>query len=193
MSTEAPIETEIKLAVQDPTSAAALLVRHGFTIRKERVFESNVIFDTASRDLRSAGCALRVRTAGSAAILTFKGPAERTRHKSREEIETELGDAAAASRILGHLGYHPAFRYEKYRTEFARTGDPGLVTLDETPIGCFLELEGEAEWIDKTANALGFSEKDYVTSSYTALYVCQCNARGIAPTNMVFQATSYNS
>ena len=53
--------------------------------------------------------------------------------------------------------------------------NPGVVTLDETPIGWFLELEGSPDWIDKTARQLGFSEEDYVILSYAALYLTYCN------------------
>jgi hypothetical protein len=31
--------------------------------------------------------------------------------------------------------------------------EPGIITLDETPIGVFLELEGGKYWIDGTAGA----------------------------------------
>ena len=79
-----------------------------------------------------------------------KGRRAPARSKSREEIETELADGAAFEAILAALGYSRTFRYEKYRTKFvsaSRTGS-GLITLDETPIGSFLELEGPEYWID---------------------------------------------
>ena len=186
MSAHGPIETEIKLAVADPASATALLAQNGFVVSKPRVFESNVVFDSVSRDLRSSGCVLRVRSAGTQNVLTFKGRAERARHKSREEIEIEVSDAGSASAILARLGYRPTFRYEKYRTEFAYPREQGVVTLDETPVGCFLELEGEAGWIDTTAKQLGFSETDYMTASYGSLYARHCAELGVEPTNMVF-------
>jgi adenylate cyclase, class 2 len=187
MSAPGPIETEIKLAVPDPESAASLLAGRGFTVSKSRIFESNVVFDTTSRDLRSTGCVLRLRSAGAENILTFKGRADRTRHKSREEIETLVSDPAAAAAILAFLGYQPAFRYEKYRTEFTRAGDRGVVTLDETPVGCFMELEGEPDWIDRVASELGASEADYITASYGSLYARHCTLSGIQPTDMVFK------
>ncbi len=90
-------------------------------------------------------------------------------------------------RILEQLGYHPSFRYEKYRTEFVHSqSDAALVTLDETPIGDFLELEGPGEWIDQTARQLGFSPRDYVLDSYARLYVADCERRGMEPGHMVF-------
>jgi adenylate cyclase, class 2 len=184
------VETEIKLPVADPNAAIALLTNAGFSLVKPRTFESNIIFDTPANHLRSSGCVLRVRRAGEDQILTFKGPADRRRHKSREEIEIAVSDASKTTRILGGLGYYPQFRYEKYRTEFARQGESGLVTLDETPVGCFLELEGQPDWIDKIARDLGFDESHYITASYGTLYVRHCQAQGVEPSDMVFQHTS---
>jgi len=55
--------------------------------------------------------------------------------------------------------------------------------LDETPLGVFLELEGPARWIDRTARALGFSESDYITDSYAELHR---RSRGGEAGDMVF-------
>ena len=76
----------------------------------------------------------------------------------------------AFGQILTRLGYQPSFAYEKFRTTFRAAGEEGIVTLDETPIGDFLELEGPGSWIDQTAITLGFGSADYITSSYAALY-----------------------
>ena len=79
-----------------------------------------------------------------------------THHKQRVEREFMASNADECLAVFAGVGFHPAFRYEKYRTEFARRarrgekGKQGLVTLDETPIGVFMELEGPAEWIDRT-------------------------------------------
>ena len=88
--------------------------------------------------------------------------------------------------MLQRLGFDPKFRYEKFRTEYHRLGDPGVVLLDETPIGDFVEIEGPGPWIDSTASKLGFKKSSYVLDSYIRLYFQWCQARGIAPSNMTF-------
>jgi adenylate cyclase, class 2 len=178
-------EIEIKIAIAAAADAMALLRAKGFAVIAPRVFESNDVFDTSRGALQAQGCVLRIRAAGEC-VLTFKGPATHDRHKSREEFETGISDAVSASRILQHLGYAVCFRYEKYRTEFARAGDPGVVTLDETPIGDFIEIEGPADWIDETAKELGFTEEQYLTASYGSLYRQYCAEKGVTPAHMVF-------
>ena len=42
--------------------------------------------------------------------------------------------------------------------------------IDETPIGTFLEIEGDAAGITAAAEALGFAPADYLTGSYAALF-----------------------
>lgn len=172
-------ETEIKLRAASAAEATAKLTAAGFAVYRPRVFESNVLLDAADGRLYTRGEALRVRERGGETILTYKGPVQRDRHKSREEIETGAGEAAPLLAILDRLGFRPTYRYEKYRTEYARPGEDGIATVDETPLGCFLELEGEGDWIDRTAAILGYGENDYLTDSYSAIYRRYCQENGM--------------
>jgi adenylate cyclase class 2 len=154
----------------DPASARRHVEQAGYRARGPRTLEADQLYDLSGGDLRLSGRLLRLRTRGAKWTLTYKGPALSVRHKSREEIETDVADGVALAAILNGLGFNPGFRYEKYRTTFAAEGEAGIVTLDETPIGLFLELEGPADWIDQAAARLGYSAADYVTSSYGALF-----------------------
>jgi hypothetical protein len=60
------------------------------------------------------------------------------------------------------------------------------LTLDETPIGCFIELEGEPGWIDVVAEKLGFDESSYITASYGGLYRQHRERAPEAPEWMIF-------
>ena len=128
-----------------------------------------------------------MRQAGRTQTLTFKGPPLPAKHKTREELELEISSAGTMGTIIERLGLRPVFRYEKYRAEFRRPGSAGTVTLDETPIGWYLELEGAPRWIDRTARELGFSEEDYITASYGALYQQWRPLHGVKPADMVFR------
>ncbi len=187
---ESAIETEIKLPVVSTAETVARLRGFGFEVAVPRLLEANTLYDTQAEELRGRRMMLRLRQAGDRFVLTWKGPPEPGPHKARPEIESTLGSIENVDKILRHLGYEPRFRYEKYRTEFHKAGEPGAtVTLDETPVGTFLELEGPGDWIDSTAKKLGYTERDYVLDSYGGLYRSFCAERGVTPTHMVFAGT----
>lgn len=178
------LEVEIKLPVSDLIATKEHITQLGWRPLTPRTFEINVLLDLADSSLRNQGVVLRLRQYGDRAVLTYKGPGQDAKHKVREEFETSVGDLQTLQVILGHLGYHPTFRYEKYRTEF--TDNTGHLTLDETPIGNFLELEGPPDWIDAQAALLGYSESDYITLSYGRLYAAYCQRTNQPMGHMVF-------
>ena len=181
------IETEVKIAVGQPDEIRGLLRTRGFAETVSRRLEINTLYDTPDNRLRRNSMLLRIREVGSDCIITWKGPGTEGPHKSRPELETFAGSAEKLGRIFTKIGFQPTFRYEKFRTEYKISAlSPGVVTLDETPIGTFLELEGPGDWIDGTATALGFTPADYILESYGRLYIADCQRRGIEPGNMVF-------
>jgi adenylate cyclase class 2 len=136
------------------------------------------------RGKKSAGSA--AGAAKQRAVLTYKGPAPEgddargangahgPRYKIREEHEVRVEDAGELERIFQGMGLSPCFRYEKYRSTYRLPGLAGLtVELDETPIGDFLELEGDSAAIDRAAALLGFGPADYITKSYGILFLEQ--------------------
>jgi adenylate cyclase class 2 len=70
--------------------------------------------------------------------------------------------------MLERLGLRASFRYQKHREVWSWEGQE--VVVDETPIGTFLEIEGDAAGIARVAAALGFSSADYLADSYVALF-----------------------
>ena len=181
-------EIEIKLRVSGAPAARRLLEAARFHVHRRRVFEDNVILDTPDLALRSRGSVLRVRTAGTASTVTYKGRRSTGRYKSREEMEIAVSSTGMALEIFESLGFYRVFRYQKYRTEYSRRGARGVVMLDETPIGCFLEIEGSRRWIDGSARKLGFHKADFITASYGELYFQFCAERGVKPRDMVFSS-----
>jgi adenylate cyclase class 2 len=164
-------ESEIKLRVPDPAAARDALAGIGATLRLPRHFEDNVLFDDARASLRATGRIVRLRRREPGeAILTYKGQKRIVEGiRSREEVESAIGDAAALQAILAALGLRPAFRYQKYRESWAWR-DVEIV-VDETPIGTYLEIEGPLATIHAAARALGFDPKDYITESYIGLFL----------------------
>ena len=207
-------ETEIKIRVPDMPALLDKLSALGIRPRG-RVLEYNTLFDTENADLRNRGCLLRLRTETPApnssspggperAILTAKFPAPADTEKGRlsaykHALEREVVLPETPSRrspskrklvdrgwafALGCLGLHSKFRYEKYRTSFRADG--ANIDLDETPVGVFLELEGEPELIDRVARCLGYSPEDYIRSSYYGLYATEQRKKGRPVRHMLF-------
>jgi adenylate cyclase, class 2 len=180
-----------------------------------KVHEENVIFDTPQGGLAKHGQLLRIRTETPEArkksknsrpkqriILTFKQPMTQQAaagiestsdgpYKVREEIEVEVAKAGNLAKIFAGLGLAGWFRYEKYRTTFRLPSSKDwakglLIELDETPIGTFVELEGPGAAIDRAAQELGYSKRDYILKNYLRLYMEDCRRKGEQPRHMVF-------
>ena len=177
-------EVEVKLRVDSAAGARRLLRGAGFRIARGRKLERNTLYDTPDQRLRKGGRLLRIRETGGRALLTFKGRATVGRHKSRAELELPVAAPATLAAILTRLGLSARFRYEKFRTEYTDGG--GLATLDETPIGVFVELEGSPAWIDRAARRLGYSPRQYITASYAALFLRHHPPGRGRPSDMLF-------
>jgi adenylate cyclase class 2 len=188
------IETEIKFRVEDAADLAGRLRKAGFHEETPRTFESNVLFDTADRKMRARTEILRVRNYGGKWVITHKrlpdaGPGEDA-HKHRIETETEVGDGNVLAEVFKSIGLVEAFRYEKWRSEWS--DGEGHCVIDETPIGVFAELEGEAEWIDRTAGKLGVEKSAYMTLSYGRLFEQWCAKHKCAARDLTFEAIRQN-
>jgi adenylate cyclase class 2 len=165
----APRETEVKLRVRDLSAVREALRRAGAELVRARHLEDNLLFDDASGSLGSQGCVLRLRRTPDGGLLTFKGPRQvEAGVKSREERQTKVAEPSVLDEILRCLGYRPVFRYQKYRESYRHRGQS--VEVDETPIGAFLEIEGDLEGIRAVATELGYSAADYVGESYVGLF-----------------------
>jgi hypothetical protein len=82
------------------------------------------------------------------------------------------------------------FRYQKYREEFSTPGV--VVAIDETPVGTYVELEGDEDAILTMTTALGRSPADFIIDSYYRLFRLFLKRRdefGLAGPHMIFGPT----
>ncbi|RZU43549.1 class IV adenylate cyclase [Edaphobacter modestus] len=186
-------EIELKLPISDPAAFQSRLLELGFHIETRRTFEHNTLYDTPSRDLRARTEILRIRQYGNTYIVTHKGLADphsapdSTRYKVRIETETTVGDGPTLAAIFEHLGYAPAFVYEKYRTEWSHASEPSAhVVVDETPIGTYAELEGPPDWIERTLSQLSIDPATCLTDSYGKLFLDWKQRTGSTAENLTF-------
>ena len=190
-----PVETEIKFRVDDLPGLSGRLVLAGFTLQTPRSFEANVLYDTPTRQMRARTEILRIRNYAGRCILTHKrlpdvGPGEDA-HKHRIETETEVSDGSVLAQIFHSIGLTPAFRYEKWRTEWS--DGEGHCVVDETPIGNFAELEGSPAWIDRIAALLGIDPGQYITLSYGRLFEAWRDQHGSSAQDLTFAACAESS
>lgn len=191
MAATTPHEIEVKLRFDNvqPLSRAGIALE----IETARHFEDNLLLDREDGRLSEKLAILRVRQSGETGSITYKEKAApdapATQFKQRLEIETTLDDPRSALAIFERLGFQPWFRYQKYRTVFRATL-PGGATLhvmfDETPIGNFVELEGEEEAIAEAVELLGVGREAYVLESYLALQAAHCQRQGKPLEDMIF-------
>ena len=178
-------EIEVKIPCEDLGRTGDRLRDLGASSRSPRHFESNVLYDDADGRLAASGRALRLRVAGGQTLLTFKGPAHFSQGiKIREEREVVVSDASQTEAILVHLGLAPRFRYEKWREEWTLEGC--TVALDETPIGTFVEVEGDPAVIRRVVAALELDFSQAVPYTYAKLYSEKRKADPKLPSDMIF-------
>jgi len=196
-------EVEVKL----PCDELSRLTDAGLTLErsKARHFEDNWVFKLPDGKLRK-GQYLRVRHTGNgdgagrrhAGVLTYKGKSRRTNadakgkykgKKVREEVETTVGQPAKTVKILKRLGFQRSFRYQKYRTCYTVRLDDGRTlqaTFDETPIGNYIELEGDAATIETVAELLGYPSSAFISESYVEMQVARCAGKGEPLSDLLF-------
>ena len=180
-------EIELKFSVTDGRALQSAIDRLGFTLVTERTFESNVLYDTADRQLRARRQILRLRHYGERCTVTHKRQAdgdEDPRYKTRIESESMVEDGDALAEIFIQLGYGPVFRYEKFRTEWEM--EEGHLVLDETPIGVWAELEGQPAWIDRMLEKLCIAPELRTTESYGKLFLRWKEETGSLAENLTF-------
>jgi adenylate cyclase class 2 len=171
----AQLEIEVKLEIPNLRRLRRDLLEMGCEEKVPRSLERNWTWDFSGRPLRRQGKLLRVRQFAGQCLLTFKGAAQQSEYfKIREERQTEVQDPVVLGVILERLGLEVVFRYEKFRTSYCLRL-PGKrhsvdLSIDETPIGNYLEIEGKETDIYRVAGQLGFDKNAFIKESYLALF-----------------------
>ena len=177
-------EREVKLAYDSPTEARQAVVAAGAVPLRPRRLQNDCLLDRDLKPLGDRMCTLRFRLDGDLAYFTFKGTPQLGTTKVREELETLVDDGKTLLKILERLGFRVWFSYQKYREEF-RQGSL-VIAVDESPIGTFIELEGNEEDILAMTTNLGRCQTDFLLDSYLALFRQHCAETGSSAVNMLF-------
>ncbi|AFZ71399.1 class IV adenylate cyclase [Natronobacterium gregoryi] len=125
------------------------------------VVQVDTYYDAPHRSFPETDEALRIRSERPApdgsvdqhgdgqTRITYKGPLVDEESKTREEVETEVGDDEKMDDVLTNLGFEPAATVRKVRDRFTVDGTNGYVltvTLDRVDeVGEYVEVETEVE------------------------------------------------
>ena len=180
-------EIEAKFPIGDKAQLRERILALGAELRIDEVYELNYILDRDAAPLQDSYQRLRLRLQGSVATLTYKRSLKKIEGVAfREEVETEVSDFENTRLILARLGYTTRFIYEKYRSVF-QAGDCVLM-LDETPIGTYLEIEGDSnDQIFAMAERLGLDSGAAIDSGYYQLFLNWKAAVGVDDRDMIFR------
>jgi len=178
-------EVEVKLPVKDLQAVREALRGAAAELRSPLHDEVNDLYDDPAKGLSGSGRTLRLRRAAGRSILTYKGRARfQGGVKTREEREVQVSDAGEAEGILEGLGLTRRFRYEKRREEWSLEGS--VIALDQTPIGDFVEVEGDPTAIRRVFVRLGLDFSEAIPYSYPELYQRRRKEEPTLPPDMIW-------
>ena len=166
------IEIETKVKVESLDELAVRLSDVGGQLECE-LSQVDTYFDDAEETLFASDCGLRLRRQiigdSESIILTYKGPRQEARFKSRQEIEIDVSDFEVAAELLAALGYEKSLVFEK-RRQVWRLADCA-VCLDELPLlGSFVEIEASGEHqIADALDKMKLAHLPHVNESYAQL------------------------
>jgi len=183
MKDNAGRERQVKFAEADHAALRERLGELEAESQGSAVLEDNWTFDRGG-ELEAAGRILRLRVDRRGARLTLRGPSSFDgRVKIRSEHEAGIDDAEAARAILEALGHRVVRRYQKYREQW-HLGSI-VISLDHTPLGDFVEFEGEG--CERVARRCGFDPEESEQRTYLEIYADHLRAHPEAPAEMVFE------
>ena len=178
------LEVEVKFFVSEPEALRRRLLAEADLVAP-RIFETNLRYDNAGRDLVRRSCLLRLRR-DRECRLTFKSKADDGggQFKVHRELEVAVGDGDTMHAILQALGYTVVQRYEKWREAFA--WDDVLVCLDTMPFGDFVEIEGDGSGIREAARRLGLAWETRILDNYLRIFDLLRRKAGLPFTDVTF-------
>lgn len=139
------LEVELKFAIFDLAALRDRLLAIGAKPQSE-VTQSDAYYNHPSRDFAQTDEALRIRSVGEGACITYKGPKIGVAAKTRYELEVPVATATEQGyrELLERLGFRSVATVEKVRKEYtlSREEREFSLTIDTVSgLGNFLEVE----------------------------------------------------
>lgn len=192
-------EIEIKIQLNDKKEIQQRLQALGWYI-KDLIFHKTYLLSTPNEALFEQGIFPRVRVEGNRTIFTIKVKSQKNKaddknlnYFQRDEYEVEVEDADKIVKMLSILGLTEQLVDEKYRQTWLNEKSEGLsIVIDTLPFGCFLEIEGTKDQIEKTVKQLDLQNEKRITIAYRRVYREYCKKNGIKEErNLIFNGNKY--
>ncbi len=181
------LEVEAKIRVDDLVGIRERLNRLG-AVNEGLARDVNWVFNSADGSLARSGVLLRLRSLGDpGGIVTVKRPVDGGDFKTREEVECMVDSSEDFLKQLEMLGYVLDWIYERRRQTWLWRDC--VLALDEMPeLGCFVEIEGDAEKIREVCAELGLDPQAHIDDNYLTLWKKHLEVRGEKKRNMLFDS-----
>ncbi|HLD37815.1 MAG: hypothetical protein A3G04_03965 [Candidatus Taylorbacteria bacterium RIFCSPLOWO2_12_FULL_44_9] len=183
------IETEIKLAIKSSTINELIKkIEEVYDCKKTEPFRQ-ITHQFFLEDYTKQNIFPRIRNEEDGrTTLTVKVKLnEKTNFFKRREMETGIDAVEQVMAMMPFLGFTKKISWEKKRQSFLmRTTDNIKLFLDETPMGWFLEIEGDEKNIEAAIAKLGLQESKRINKAYLGLWEEYKKINNIAKEDMMF-------
>jgi len=180
-------EIEVKFKIEDIDKLHLDLEEAGYHL-VDKVYQKTYSLWDKFRYLSRKGIFIRTRQDGDKHTFTVKTRDLnlKSEYAERNEYNVEVEDAGKVAEMLKIIGFDDMRVLEKYRETWE--GFDVDVVIDYTPIGDFMEIEGEKEEIDAFIERFNLNGLPRITMAYWDVYREDCKAKGIDEKNdLVFE------
>ena len=161
-------ETELKAVVDDLALRRKLVEEGGGQLEKEGYLQDRR-WDTEAETIRGRDHVLRIRVfngrPANEASLEWKGPTRAENgYKLREEIGTDIADAAALSEMMERLGLQVTRTIDREIVQFKLHG--ATVRFESYPrMDVLVEVEGTPAQIERAVAVIGIPRDEFTADS----------------------------
>lgn len=173
------IETEIKLILGSLNiEELACKIETTFDLKRSDSFHQ-VTHQFFYEDYTKQNAFPRIRNEEDGSnTLTVKaklkdGEQEESNYFKRIELETDISNVESVVSMMPFFGYPKKISWEKKRINFTSNKSEELkftISLDETPMGYFLEIESDEETIEEIIKTLELSNLERTKKAYLGVW-----------------------
>lgn len=189
------IETEIKLILENINiEQLTNKIEETFNLKRSNSFHQ-VTHQFFYEDYTKQNAFPRIRNEENGSnTLTVKakikdGEQKESEYFKRIELETDISNVESVISMMPFFGYPKKVSWEKKRVNFTSNKNEELsfaISLDETPMGYFLEIESNEEKIEEIIKILELSNLERTKKAYLGVWADFNKKNNTDRENMMF-------